>query len=177
MIVPSKTMALLDKLSGDQEAAVSVRFVDNQIAMACHPVVISSSLVEGNFPKYEDIIPKDYEKKLTLETNAVLSAVKRAALLANEDIDTMRGKGVEIGSGDFAENITTEGIDLASLPIGARLHLGEVVLEVTQIGKECHHGCAIRRAVGDCVMPRRGIFTRVIRGGRINRESECYYDL
>jgi molybdopterin adenylyltransferase len=102
---------------------------------------------------------------------------RQVSLLANEDIDTMRGKGVEIGSGDFAENITTEGIDLASLPIGARLHLGEVVLEVTQIGKECHHGCAIRRAVGDCVMPRQGIFTRVIRGGRISRESECYYDL
>lgn len=91
VIVPSKTMALLEKLSGDQEAAVSVRFVDNQIALACNPVVISSSLVEGNFPKYEDIIPKDYEKKLTLETGAVLSAVKRAALLANED-----SKGIKL---------------------------------------------------------------------------------
>ena len=102
---------------------------------------------------------------------------RQVSLLANEDIETMRGRGIEIGNGDFAENITTEGIDLASLPIGTRLHLGEVVLEVTQIGKECHHGCAIRRAVGDCVMPRQGIFTRVIRGGRISRESECYYDL
>jgi MOSC domain-containing protein YiiM len=102
---------------------------------------------------------------------------RQVSLLADEDIETMRGRGIEIRSGDFAENITTEGIDLASLPIGTRLHLGQVTLEVTQIGKECHHGCAIRRTVGDCVMPRRGIFTRVVRGGRISRESECYYDL
>lgn len=91
VIVPSKTMSLLDKLSGDQNATVSVRFIDNQIAIACDPVVISSSLVEGNFPKYDDIIPKDYAKKLTLGTASVLSAVKRAALLANED-----SKGIKL---------------------------------------------------------------------------------
>ncbi|MBA7622374.1 hypothetical protein ES703_29751 [subsurface metagenome] len=65
---------------------------------------------------------------------------RQVSLLANEDIETMRGKGIEISCGDFAENITTEGTELAALPIGTRLHLGEVVLEVTQIGKECHHG-------------------------------------
>jgi MOSC domain-containing protein YiiM len=102
---------------------------------------------------------------------------RQVSLLANEDIETMRGKGVEIRCGDFAENITTEGIELAALPIGARLHLGEVVLEVTQIGKECHQGCAIYQAVGDCVMPRQGIFTKVIRGGTISCDSVCYYDL
>ena len=91
MIVPAKTMALLDKLSGDHSATVTVRFVDNQIAISCDPVVISSNLVEGNFPKYEDIIPKDYDKKLVLPTGAVLSAVKRAALLANED-----SKGIKV---------------------------------------------------------------------------------
>ena len=102
---------------------------------------------------------------------------RQVSLLANEDVETMRGKGVEIRCGDFAENITTEGIELAALPIGTRLHLGEVVLEVTQIGKECHHGCAIYQAVGDCVMPRRGIFTKVIQGGTISCDSVCYYDL
>ena len=102
---------------------------------------------------------------------------RQVSLLANEDIETMRGKGIEIRCGDFAENITTEGIELAALPVGTRLQLGEVVLEVTQIGKECHHGCAIYQAVGDCVMPRQGIFAKVIRGGTISRDSECYYDL
>ena len=79
--------------------------------------------------------------------------------------------------GDFAENVTTRGIDLASLPIGARLHLGDALLEVTQIGKECHQHCAIYAAVGDCVMPRRGIFARVLRGGEIDRDSRCHYSL
>jgi len=102
---------------------------------------------------------------------------RQVSLLAEEEIDTMRGRGVELHYGDFAENITTRGIDLASLPVGTRLHIGAAVLEVTQIGKECHHGCAIRQAVGDCVMPRKGIFARVIRGGEISGESECHYDL
>ncbi len=102
---------------------------------------------------------------------------RQVSLLANEDIETMRGRGIEIGYGDFAENLTTEGIELATLPIGTRLHVGTVVLEVTQIGKECHQHCAIYEAVGDCVMPRRGIFTRVVRGGTISSESNCYYDI
>lgn len=70
-------------------------------------------------------------------------------------------------SGAFGENLLVEGIDLSALPIGTRLVIGEVVLEVTQIGKECHHGCEIRRQVGDCIMPREGIFARVLVGGRI----------
>jgi MOSC domain-containing protein YiiM len=99
------------------------------------------------------------------------------SLLAEEEIDTMRGKGLELRYGDFAENITTSGVDLAVLPVGTRLRLGPTVLEITQIGKECHHGCAIRQAVGDCVMPRRGVFARVLEGGEISRDSECSYDL
>jgi MOSC domain-containing protein YiiM len=102
---------------------------------------------------------------------------RQVSLLADEDVQTMRGQGVEIACGDFAENITTQGVDLAVLPVGTRLYLGEAVMEVTQIGKECHHDCAIYRAVGDCVMPRRGIFARVLEGGRISRASECHYDL
>ncbi len=102
---------------------------------------------------------------------------RQVSLLADEDVELMRRRGVELDFGDFAENITTRGVPLGSLPVGTRLHLGECVLEVTQIGKECHHGCAIYRAVGDCVMPRKGIFARVIRGGTISSDSRCYYDL
>ncbi len=87
------------------------------------------------------------------------------SLLAMESIDTMRGKGAEINPGDFAENITTEGLILHTLPVGTRLTLGEVEVEVTQIGKECHKGCAIREKIGDCVMPRQGIFVKVLNSG------------
>ena len=94
---------------------------------------------------------------------------RQISLLAEESIDKMRGKGVELNYGDFAENITLRGIDLMTLPLGQRISIGEnVVLEVTQIGKECHAGCAIREQVGDCVMPREGIFTKVVRGGEIS---------
>jgi len=85
MIVPAKTMSLLDKLGGDEKDAVKVRLIDNQVVIACGNVVITSNLVEGNFPKYEDIIPTDYDKKLTLSTEAALSAVRRSALLTSEE--------------------------------------------------------------------------------------------
>jgi MOSC domain-containing protein YiiM len=102
---------------------------------------------------------------------------RQVSLLADEDIETLRGRGIEIGCGDFAENITTRGIDLASLPIGARLSIGPAILEITQIGKECHTGCAISRTTGDCVMPRKGVCARVISGGEIGRESIGHHDL
>jgi MOSC domain-containing protein YiiM len=93
---------------------------------------------------------------------------RQVSLLAIESIDKMRAKGFELQPGDFAENLTTEGIDLCSLPIGARMRAGkEVVLEMTQIGKQCHANCAVRQEVGDCIMPREGVFTKVIRGGTI----------
>jgi MOSC domain-containing protein YiiM len=93
---------------------------------------------------------------------------RQVSLLAIESIDKMRAKGFELQLGDFAENLTTEGIDLCSLPIGARMRVGKgVVLEMTQIGKECHADCAVRKEVGDCIMPREGVFTKVIRGGTI----------
>lgn len=102
---------------------------------------------------------------------------RQISLLSNDDIDTMRGKGIELNFGDFAENITTSGINLPALPVGTRLQLGEAEVEVTQIGKECHHGCAVYKAVGDCVMPRCGIFVKVIKEGEIDCESKCYYDI
>ncbi len=93
---------------------------------------------------------------------------RQLSLLANESVDKMRGQGLEVGCGDFAENITTEGLELYTLPIGARLRVGEkILLEVTQIGKECHQHCEIYKQIGDCVMPREGIFVRVLEGGEI----------
>jgi MOSC domain-containing protein YiiM len=93
---------------------------------------------------------------------------RQVSLLAEESIDKMRAKGFELNSGDFAENITTRGVELTTLPIGTRFQVGqEVVLEMTQIGKECHASCEIRRLIGDCIMPREGVFARVIHGGRV----------
>lgn len=95
-------------------------------------------------------------------------AHRQVSLLAEESIAKMTAKGLNVGPGDFAENLTTTGIDLVSLPIGTRLQAGkEAVLRVTQIGKECHDRCAIFEQAGDCVMPREGIFTEVLQGGRI----------
>ena len=94
---------------------------------------------------------------------------RQVSLLAEESIDFMRAKGLELEPGALAENITTEGLELAKLPLGTRLGNGQVVLEVTQIGKKCHHGCAIFKQVGDCIMPREGIFTKVIVPGTLRR--------
>ncbi len=92
---------------------------------------------------------------------------RQVSLLALESIEKMQRMGLDVNPGDFAENITTIGIDLLSLPIGTRLTLGEAIVEVTQIGKECHTRCAIYNQAGDCVMPKEGIFARVLRGGVI----------
>ena len=100
-----------------------------------------------------------------------------SAITMPEGATFVRGKaGLDhLSPGDFAENITTRGIILHELPIGTRLEIGGVVLEVSKIGKECHTACEIRRLVGDCVMPRKGIFARVLRGGEARREDSCSY--
>jgi len=93
---------------------------------------------------------------------------RQVSLLAMESIEKMRAMGLKVGPGDFAENLTTEGIDLVSLPIGTHLIIGpQAIGEVTQIGKECHTRCAIYQQAGDCVMPREGIFIKVINGGLV----------
>ena len=92
---------------------------------------------------------------------------RQISLLADESVDTMRGKGVELQPGDFAENILTRGIELKTLPVGTLLRVGETLLQVTQIGKECHNDCEIRRLVGTCVMPTQGIFAVVLQEGTI----------
>jgi MOSC domain-containing protein YiiM len=93
---------------------------------------------------------------------------RQVSLLAIESIDKMRAAGLDVGPGAFAENLTTRGIDLYSLPIGTRLQVGScALLEITQIGKICHERCAIYHQAGDCVMPREGVFAIVLQGGRV----------
>lgn len=93
---------------------------------------------------------------------------RQVSLLALESIDKMRNLGLDVNPGDFAENLTTEGMDLVSLPLGTKLKIGESGLgEVTQIGKECHTRCAIYYQAGDCVMPKEGIFIKVLQGGPV----------
>jgi MOSC domain-containing protein YiiM len=98
---------------------------------------------------------------------------RQVSLLAEESIDKIRKAGLDVNAGDFAENITTVGIDLPALPIGTTLKVGaDVLMRVTQIGKVCHNRCAIFYAVGDCVMPREGIFTEVLSGGEVKVGDE-----
>lgn len=92
---------------------------------------------------------------------------RQVSLLAEESVDKMRLFGMELNPGDFAENILTKGIELKSLPIGTILKIGDVELQVTQIGKECHNDCEIKRLSGKCVMPTEGIFTVVRKGGTV----------
>lgn len=109
-------------------------------------------------------------ENLGLENDAHAQAdiIRQVSLLAKESIEKIRAKGLDVQYGDFAENLTTEGIDLPSLPIGTRLKVGnKVLLEVSQIGKICHNRCNIFYTVGDCVMPREGIFAKVLVGGEI----------
>jgi MOSC domain-containing protein YiiM len=132
-----------------------------------HIVAVSSSLHKG-------------EKKTNTPAGRLLAGKglegdahagdwhRQVSLLAMESITRIRERGLAVRPGDFAENITTSGIRLWELPLGTRLALGKgVLLEVTQIGKECHTRCAIFHQVGDCVMPREGIFARVLLGGTI----------
>jgi molybdopterin adenylyltransferase len=98
---------------------------------------------------------------------------RQVSLLANESIEKMKAMGLNVGYGDFAENITTEGIDLVHLPIGTEVLIGNsVIMRVTQIGKECHEHCAIYYQAGDCVMPKEGIFAEVVREGEVKVGDE-----
>ncbi|MFH1703822.1 MAG: MOSC domain-containing protein [Nitrospirota bacterium] len=97
---------------------------------------------------------------------------RQISLLALESIKKMQEKGLNVKPGDFAENITTEGIDLPALPIGTKMKIGKVEAEVSQIGKECHTRCAIYYLAGDCVMPKEGIFVKVLKGGKIREGDE-----
>ncbi len=98
---------------------------------------------------------------------------RQVSLLATESIDKMRAEGLELSPGDFAENITTEGLDVPGLKIGDRIKVGnDVVMELTQIGKECHSGCAIMKMVGKCIMPTEGVFFKVLVPGEVRPDDK-----
>lgn len=122
-------------------------------------------------PVEEAVIKENYG----IEGDAHASSTwhRQVSLLAIESIKKMQAMGLDVKPGDFAENITTEGIDLLSLPLGTRIRIGkEVIGEVSKIGKECHTRCAIYYQAGDCVMPKEGIFIRVLKGGAIKKSDE-----
>jgi len=102
---------------------------------------------------------------------------RQVSLLPSESIAKVRQMMPDLADGAFAENLVTSGVDLAHVRIGDKVAIGDdVLLEVTQIGKECHHGCAIRQITGDCIMPREGIFCRVLQGGHIQPGSSASLD-
>lgn len=131
-------------------------------------IAVSKSRKKGTKKKAaaEGILKEDYG--LVGDAHADCCTHRQVSLLAMESIDKMRRQGFEVGPGDFAENLTTRGIELLSLPVGTKISIGkDILLEVTQIGKDCHSGCAIYQEIGKCIMPREGIFARVIHGGLV----------
>jgi MOSC domain-containing protein YiiM len=122
-------------------------------------------------PMSEGMLREDYG--LVDDAHAELDTHRQVSLLAIESINKMREAGFDVAPGDFAENLTTEGLDLTSLPLGTSLQIGkDITLEVTQIGKDCHTGCAIFREVGKCIMPREGVFAKVVKGGIVRPGDE-----
>ncbi|MBW1679039.1 MAG: MOSC domain-containing protein [Deltaproteobacteria bacterium] len=125
--------------------------------------------------KKEEIAEGIFKEGLGLvgDAHADSSTHRQVSLLAIESINKMREAGFEVGPADFAENLTTKGLNLHFLPIGTVLSIGEnILLEITQIGKDCHSGCAIFRQIGKCIMPREGVFARVLRDGTVRAEDE-----
>lgn len=101
---------------------------------------------------------------------------RQVSLLSYEKIEEFKAKGAPIDDGAFGENLIVSGYDLKNLPLGTRFRCGDVLLEVTQIGKQCHSGCEIFKIMGDCIMPREGIFTRVLHGGFITEGDEIHIE-
>lgn len=141
-----------------------------------------ASIVSVNISERKGVIKKpieygEFEVELGMKGDAHSGPWHRmVSLLAQESIDKMTNKGVTgLVPGKFAENLTTIGVDLHHLPIGSKFKVNEVLMEVTQIGKECHLGCEIRNQVGDCIMPREGIFARVLVGGIIKPGDEIIF--
>ena len=93
---------------------------------------------------------------------------RQVSLLSHEKIEAFRARGAQVEDGAFGENLVVSGINFRSLPLGTKFQCNDVVLELTQIGKECHNGCEIYKIMGDCIMPREGVFTRVLHGGSIS---------
>lgn len=133
-----------------------------------------AKLISINISEKKGVVKKPVEEALLIEDFGIENDAhagkwhRQVSLLGKESVDKMVAKGLDhLKPGDFAENLLTEGIVLYELPIGTILSIGKTIHEVTQIGKECHTGCEIKQLTGDCVMPREGIFTKVLKGGMI----------
>lgn len=140
-------------------------------------------LVSLNISKNTGTVKTPVESITLVEDKGVLNDAhfdklkdRQVSVLAIEDIEYTNDKmKTNLKPGDFAENITTRGVELYTLPIGTKIYIGDTITEVSKIGKSCHQGCDIKKLVGDCIMPKKGIFVRVIKGGEIKLEDTCYY--
>ena len=133
-----------------------------------HPIVVAVSISGEKGQRKTPVESVDLKENHGIVGDAHAGEWPRqVSLLAVESIEKMQRMGLAVDAGDFAENVTTRGIDLPSLPLGTRLALGSALIEVTQIGKECHDRCAIYHQAGDCVMPKEGVFAKVTRGGTV----------
>ncbi len=140
-------------------------------------------IVSLNISEKKGVVKKPTNKILLKVNHGIVGDAhagnwnRQVSLLAMEDVEYMQKKLNSIKPGDFAENITTRGINLHTLPIGTPLFIDKVELQVTQIGKTCHQGCDILKQTGECIMPKRGIFAKVMKGGEINNESIGTYNI
>ena len=132
-------------------------------------IILSVNLADRKGMKKSNVDSSRFVEGVGLQADAHAgSEIRQVSLLARESIDKIRAKGLDVQYFDLAENLTTEGIDLPSLPVCAKLKIGSgILLEVTQIGKVCHDRCHIFYMVGDCVMPCEGVFARVLSGGNV----------
>jgi len=138
-----------------------------EVVAVCH----SDQKGTRKAPISSGVFIEDYG--LSGDAHAEKGIPRQVSLLAEASIEKMKKLGIEVGFGDFAENLTISGLELHNLPPGTHLRAGsEVLLEITQIGKACHKGCAIREQVGDCVMPREGVFAAVVTGGEVRVGDE-----
>ena len=130
--------------------------------------IVGVSVAEKKGMKKTNVKEVQLKEGFGIIGDAHAGSSRQVSLLAEESIEKMRAKGLKVRSGDFAENITTRGIDLLGLEMGNKLKVGqEALLEITQFGKECHTRCSIYYQAGDCVMPKEGVFARVLKGGVI----------
>lgn len=131
-------------------------------------IIKAISISKEKGTKKTNIKQAELRKDFGIIGDAHAGSNRQVSLLAEESIKKMQAKGLKVGSGDFAENITTQGIDLLSLKVGTKLKIGkDALLEITQFGKNCHTRCHIYYQAGDCVMPKEGVFAKVLKGGVI----------
>ena len=135
--------------------------------------IIAVSISEKKGARKRNVDSIELKEDFGIISDAHSGSSRQVSLLAVESIEKMRARGLKVGPGDFAENITTEGLDLRSLNIGDRLSVGsDALLEITQKGKECRTRCNIYYQAGDCVMPKEGIFARVLKGGVVKAQDK-----